>query len=222
MSILPSNFTVPSTGNLKLSDIKKAFKNTNTIISLSNFYRNRTYVPNVTRLSAIPISGLIRFSNFRNTTNTTLRKFTRYKNGDSASKLSFVSDESELFIIIPSDFRAMHTLNQNFIAETNGSQVNGGTITFNVIVRYLDPDSIRINRTILYYLAYVTIVDIIDLNFNYTVLNQDFQFQQYIIKPNDKLLIQVSPNNLTFQIYLENMYMLDSYYNSILELNYYD
>jgi hypothetical protein len=62
----PSNITIGTT-SIRLNNIKNAFKGTTT--KLSDYYRGGTNIYNTTRLSNIPISGMISFGNFKNTTN---------------------------------------------------------------------------------------------------------------------------------------------------------
>ena len=121
MSFTPSNFTVTLTGIIKLSDIKKVFNFANKRIPFSSFYKNSTYVPNVSWLSTIPISGPIRFSNFRNTTNIKLCTFSKDTNGDSITAIESYVQESEIFIDIPNDFRVIDYLRLIFSANTNAT-----------------------------------------------------------------------------------------------------
>jgi len=63
--------TIPETGVIKFSMIKSVFIGTSiNNLKFSSFYRNSTYIP-ITAISTlnIPISSLMKFSNFRNTFN---------------------------------------------------------------------------------------------------------------------------------------------------------
>lgn len=134
----PSNITIGTT-NIRLNNIKATFIGTTT--KLSDYYRGGTNIYDTPRLITIPTSGIIKFSNFINTTNV-IKETSTFETSNSAGPFSLNTLRTHaLNFALPSNSIVITSINYvQFTCYMSGSRTTSLN-AINSFIPYLNSKS---------------------------------------------------------------------------------